>query len=209
MIRFLWVATLLVTVGLLAAPAWASVPYRDSCQVTWGGSNPTHYDSCRFICPKGDGQNLSVLVRDQFGQPMAGVQVTATFGNAQVVLKSPCQNLTGIDGRTTLTIYGSVNILGGNLDIRSSVTVMVLGVIIYTNDAIILSPDLNQLPGSVGVVNSQDYSYLRDDWYSLTLHPERVWVDVHSNFNRDNTSPTYDKVDAQDYSVFRSHWLHQ
>jgi len=210
MIRFLWVATLLVTVGLLAAPAWASVPYRDSCQVTWGGSNPTHYDSCRFICPKGDGQNLSVLVRDQFGQPMPGVLVTATFGNAQVVLKSPCQNTTGIDGRATLTIYGSVNILGGNLDIRSSVTVMVLGVIIYTNDAIILSPDINQIPPSNGKVDAQDYSYFRDDWYSIA-NP-RVQVDCHSNFNRDNSTPppnTYDRVDAQDYAVFRAHWLHQ
>ena len=205
MIKLLWVTTLLVTVGLLATPAWASVPYRDSCVVTWGGSNPTSYDSCRFICPKGDGMNLNVLVRDQFGQPMSAVTVTATCGNAQVVLKSPCTGLTGPAGTATLTIKGSVNITGGSLDIRSSVTVMAQGVIIYTNDAIILSPDINLIGTSNGIVDSQDYSYFRDDW-------QRVQLDCHSNFNRDNTSPppnTYDRTDSQDYSVFRAHWQHQ
>jgi hypothetical protein len=202
MIRLLWVATLLVTVGLLAAPAWASVPYRDSCVVTWGGPNPTHYDSCRFICPKGDGQYLDVLVRDEFGRPLGLVFVSVTFGNAQVVLKTPCEGYTLVDGTIHLLIKGSINVTGGTLDIRSSIHVLAGGVPIYENDAIILSPDNNQIPPSNGIVNAQDYAYFQDDW-------QRVQLDCHSNFNRDSTSPTFNKVDSQDYAVFQSHWTHQ
>jgi hypothetical protein len=163
-----------------------------------------------FMCPNKDGhpmQNsasyLDVTVRDQFGAPMPGVLVEATFADS-VYLENPCTGTTDGAGHVLLYPEGGVirkNVLTvpqeiDSLAYVSTTTVTCMGVTIYQNPRPFLSPDYN----GDGVVEALDHAYFSRDW--LSRDPES-----RSNFTRDcELDGTC--VEARDATVFTLHWLH-
>jgi len=194
MTRLFYVMIVTVAAMLLAAPAWAAVPWPPNCTVEF--YNPID-DSVIIICPNGDGTAIDVTIRDQFNQPMSGQVVNVTFDNPLVVLGSPCTGITNAAGFVRLPIKGGVNnpgpfLCSGKVHVR-----LFWGLIeIDVEWASYASPDYN---GSQYVDNA-DYAIFGSHWH---INDPIGMADCVSNFSRGNP-----RVENADYAIFGSHWHH-
>jgi hypothetical protein len=206
MTRLFCLAIVLLAVGLLAASAWASVPYPPNCTVTWYRGGTVVDDSTVIVCPKGDASYFDVTVKDQLNAPMSGVTAYATFtlSDGQLVVWS-CTGVTNAVGYARLPIKASVHYdVGWAVEphalnaTEGPVTVYAAGVPLWTEGHLkyYISPDAN----ASGTVLSDDYTMFTNDW-------QFVFKQCHSNYNRtDPASVT--KTNSVDYTVWTQHYLH-
>jgi len=145
---FIFIMILGVALALAQNSAWASIPYPPYCDIEWRdlGCAGTRV----FVCPSGDGSWLHVFVVDQFGLPMIGVLVTATFNaSCNMYPCSPVQGTTDTNGEVNLAIRAGLNVSGGPACCGVMTTVRCMGVVLYSDSRDWLSPDLNG-DGAVG-----------------------------------------------------------
>lgn len=188
MTRLLCVGILVAAV-LFAVPALASVPFPDNCTVAFFGGPAA--DIIR-TCPQGDWDKLDVTVLDQFGLPITGQIVTATFANTAELCAGAISGTTNASGFVRLNLpIGSLSSVDAPR-LVSGYTVTCMGYTIGTGTVNVMSADYNCNPR----VDALDFSFFALDYL-------KVGPGLRSDFNNDG------RVDALDFSLWALHYLHQ
>lgn len=192
MTRLFCVMMVLAVAGLLAAPAWAAVPYPDNCHFQWinpikGATNDTVGVG---VCFKADYSGIKVIVHDQFDSAMPGENVTVTFSNANVFMHNPAVGLTDASGLATIMFDYSTN-NAGPIALLSNITVTCRTVPLHVYTGLyVISPDYNK-DFKVNIVDNGTFG---DDWHVTQ-------AGNHSNFAWANPF-----VDITDAGIFAGHY---
>ena len=182
------ILVVIVACGLLStAPAGAWVQPPPEPIVQW--FQPISVNTIG-VCPLGDWTSLDVTMKDGFGYPLAGYQVSLSFADARVC-DAPVVGFTDVNGYVRLVIKSGLSSSGGTARVTSGYTVTCMGYTIRTGTVSLVSPDYDCSQG----VDALDFSYFSLDWQPAAYA-------ARSDFNNDLV------VDALDFSLFALHWLH-
>jgi hypothetical protein len=174
-----------------------SVPDPSKTLVEWRGlmcDNATV-----LVCPRGDGSWIFVRLNDQFGLPVPGVLVSASFApTCSMYVYAPSAAITDVNGAAYVVIRAGLDRHSWPDStvccvVQTSVTA--LGVTLFNDTRDWLSPDLWPDFPSLGVVEPLDYV-----WFCWDYMTASCW----SDFDCDGVVDTL----GADHDIFVSHWLH-
>ncbi|UCF79637.1 MAG: T9SS type A sorting domain-containing protein [Candidatus Eiseniibacteriota bacterium] len=152
-----------------------------------------------FVCPCGGGSHIYVSLRDEYGQPMNGAEVTVGFmADCDMCRCEPVSAVTDVNGEAELYIHAGLDATGGTECCSVTTIVQSMNVTIpwwipgqgpSTDTREWFSADLN---GDCVVDGTDDYLFL-EDYEGVACRTDYVC----SGF-----------VDIADYSFFWTHYDH-